>query len=49
MDELTYQDNLYCINCGEDEKLAFLSTHPTTDCYQCKICSETFQVTSITE
>lgn len=49
MDELTYQENLYCINCGEDEKLGLLGTYPTTDKYQCKVCNETFHVTSINE
>ncbi len=49
MDELTYQENLYCTNCGEDSDFAFLNTHADTDEYRCKNCNEKFQVISINE
>ena len=49
MSELEYIDSLYCINCGEDENLAFLNKYPTTDKYKCRECNNEFHVTSISE
>lgn len=46
--EEIYNNNLYCLQCGEDDKanFAFINSFADSDEYRCKNCDELFQIPS---
>lgn len=38
-------EEVYCIDCGEDEKLAYLRTCASGDLWRCKTCGKEFEFT----
>ena len=38
------EQEIYCINCGEDKDLAFESSKASSDIYKCRVCGEEIYV-----
>lgn len=38
-------EEIYCINCGEDEEFAYTGTKANGDYWRCKTCNEEFSFT----